>query len=229
MPLILPREAIVFTAKHLQTYQVGLTFFGIFSSNFLAVVTMPWWKKRLAAQADPKTGIITPEARLGPAKLGCFLTPTGLFIFAFTAYKEVHWIGPVIGSTIFGMGTFYLFFSIFIYTTTNWRPVAASALGANSLVRCTMAAVFPLFADQMVNRLTPTGAVALLAGLNCLMVSLLFSSTSFRPARLSLMGHAAFPPLSRFLCPLFFRAMALKSVQEAVSLLDECNLVSYLV
>lgn len=58
-----------------------------------------------------------------------------------------------------------------MYTTANWRPVAASAMGANSTIRCIMAAAFPLFAVQMVHCLSSADAIGLLAGLNCLMVS----------------------------------------------------------
>lgn len=163
--------AIVFTEKGLNTYQGGLCFLGITVANLIALCTMPFFNNRLLAQANPKTGMPIPEARLDCAKLGCILSPIGLFIFAFTSYRNVPWIAPVIGSAIFGMGCYYLFFSIFMYTTANWRPVAASAMGANSTVRCIMAAAFPLFTVQMVHRLSNAGAVGLLAGLNCLMVS----------------------------------------------------------
>lgn len=146
---------------------------GILVSNLIALGSMPLWKRHLLTQADPTTGIPPPEARLAPAKLGCFLTPIGLFIFAFTSYPNVPWIGAVIGSALFGMGCYYLFFSIFIYTTINWRPVAASAMGANSTVRCIMAAAFPLFAIQMIHRLSSPGAAAFLAGLNCLLVCIM--------------------------------------------------------
>jgi hypothetical protein len=137
----------------------------------IALAGMPLFNRQLQKQGNPPP----PEARLAPAKLGCFLTPIGLFIFAFTSYPAVPWIGAVIGAALFGMGSYYLFFSIFMYTTINWRPVAASAMGANSTVRCVMATVFPLFATQMIHKLSSPGAAALLAGLNCLLVSDLLS------------------------------------------------------
>lgn len=44
------------------------------------------------------------EYRLPPTIAGAFLVPAGLFMFAWTTYSSVHWIVPIIGSTIFGMG-----------------------------------------------------------------------------------------------------------------------------
>ena len=45
-----------------------------------------------------------PEFRLPQVMLGSVLVPAGLFWFAFTTYKSVHWIVPIIGSGVFGMG-----------------------------------------------------------------------------------------------------------------------------
>jgi hypothetical protein len=171
--LVPPLSAIVFSAHGFSEYQVGLSFLGLLVGNAIALSTMPLWKARLLSQADPTTRAPPLEARLEPSFVGAFLSPAGLFIFAFTSYPHVHWITPIIGSAIFGMGCIYIFFGIFSYAGANWRPVAASTLGANATLRCIFAAAFPLFAVPMAHRLTTVGAAALLAGLNCLMVSCL--------------------------------------------------------
>ncbi|OQE44445.1 hypothetical protein PENCOP_c002G06436 [Penicillium coprophilum] len=36
--------------------------------------------------------------------MGAPLVTIGLFIFAWTVYPDVHWIGPIIGSGVFGAG-----------------------------------------------------------------------------------------------------------------------------
>lgn len=41
--------------------------------------------------------------------------PAGMWIFAFTTYRHVHWIWPIIGSIPFGMGTVWTFNSVFTY------------------------------------------------------------------------------------------------------------------
>lgn len=132
---------------------------------------MPYWVKRLAKATEANNGVNPPEARLSLAKAGAVLCPAGLFTFAFTSYRNVHWIGPVIGSIPFGTGFIYIYVASFSYTVVQWRPVAASAMGANSVLRSCFAAGFPLFSIQMANRLGTTGTAALLAGLLCLMVS----------------------------------------------------------
>jgi hypothetical protein len=43
------------------------------------------------------------------------LTPIGLFWFAFTSYKSVHWIVPIIAEIPFGMGMIWTFTSVFTY------------------------------------------------------------------------------------------------------------------
>ncbi len=95
-----------------------------------------------------------------------------LFCVAFTSYKEVHWIAPIISSAPFGSGIYYVFTSVFTYLVTAYRPIAASAMASNSAMRSSFAAAFPLFAGPMYKRLGAPGAMALLAGLATLMIPL---------------------------------------------------------
>ena len=95
---------------------------------------------------------------------------------AFTSYKQVHWIAPIISSAPFGSGIYYVFTSVFTYLVTAYRPIAASAMASNSAMRSTFAAAFPLFAGPMYARLGAPGAMALLAGLTTLMTPLPFVS-----------------------------------------------------
>lgn len=74
------------------------------------VATDPLWHKnyaRLIKQREEQTGEVggsEPEFRLPPAIAGAFLVPAGLFMFGWTTYAAIHWIVPIIGSAIFGMG-----------------------------------------------------------------------------------------------------------------------------
>jgi hypothetical protein len=91
---------------------------------------------------------------------------------AFTTYRQVHWIVPIIASMFFGMGVVLSFTATFIYLVVAYRPIAASALAGNSFLRSTFAAAFPLFAPAMYHRLGTVGATALLAGLTAVMAPL---------------------------------------------------------
>jgi MFS family permease len=102
---------IVFEGNHGFTLsQTGLTFSGIFVGMVLGAATDPLWHKnyeRLIRQREIATGEIggsEPEYRLPPTIAGAIFVPIGLFMFAWTTYSSVHWIVPIIGSTIFGLG-----------------------------------------------------------------------------------------------------------------------------
>ncbi|PWN32616.1 MFS general substrate transporter [Meira miltonrushii] len=173
---------IVFAKHNFNDYQNGLSFLGLGIGVMSGVVLMKFWfAKRYTRLSEKNGGKAPPEARLDPAKLGAILCPIGLFIFAFTSYRNVHWIAPIIGSIPFGVGFLLIFTSVFTFTTDNWRPVAASGMGANSVARSIFAAAFPLFATQMASRLTTTGAAALLAGLNVVIIPLPFVFARYGP------------------------------------------------
>lgn len=62
---------------------------------------------RLIAKNSEVTGIegkSEPEFRLPSVIVGSVFVTVGLFWFAWTTFPWVHWIMPIIGSAIFGMG-----------------------------------------------------------------------------------------------------------------------------
>ncbi len=105
-------------------------------------------------------------------QVGGILVPLSLYWLAFTTYASVHWIVPIIASIPFGTGVYFVFASVFTYLVTAYRPIAASAMAANSAMRSAFAAAFPLFAGAMYHRLGTVGATALLAGLTTVMAPL---------------------------------------------------------
>lgn len=173
---------IVFAKHNFNDYQNGLSFLGLGVGVIVGVILMKFWYaaryKRLVQKLGEKPA---PETRLAPAKLGAFLCPISLFIFAFTSYRNVHWIGPIIGSIPFGTGFLLIYCSVFTFITDNWKQYAASGMGAHSFLRSIFAGAFPLFAVQMANRLSTTGAAALLGGLNVLVVPLPFVFARYGP------------------------------------------------
>ncbi|KAG1817105.1 major facilitator superfamily domain-containing protein [Suillus subaureus] len=81
------------------------------------------------------------EARLYLPCVAAFFLPIGIFIYAWTARPEVHWIAPAIGLTIFMSGGFVIY-------------MVSSAIAGQSLCRNLAASIFPLFTTQMFARLT---------------------------------------------------------------------------
>ncbi|CZS94866.1 probable benomyl/methotrexate resistance protein [Rhynchosporium agropyri] len=167
---------LVFTGNHgFSLSQVGLSFLGIFVGMVLAATTDPIWHKnyaRLIRQREERTGEVggsEPEYRLPPSICGAVLVPSGLFMFAWTTYSSVHWIVPIIESTIFGMGTLLVFSGIFTFLVDAYPLYAASSLAANSFARSSFAAAFPLFGIQMYHTLGDQWATSLLAFLTLAM------------------------------------------------------------
>lgn len=103
--------ALVFRTNHDFTLsQIGLTFLGIFVGMVSGILTDPLWHKnylRLVRNREKATGEkggSEPEYRLPPSIMGAPLVCIGVFWFGWTTYRSVHWILPIIGSSIFGMG-----------------------------------------------------------------------------------------------------------------------------
>ncbi|KAK4093182.1 hypothetical protein Purlil1_2339 [Purpureocillium lilacinum] len=168
---------LVFGNNHgFNVWQTGLAFLGIMVSMLLGVATDPLWHRiraRLIRKYERETGVSgasEPEFRLPPAILGSLLAPAGLFMFGWSTYPWVHWIVPIIGSAIFGMGNVLLFTGIFTFLVDAYPLYAASALAANAFVRCLFAAAFPLFGDQMYKKLGYQWASSLLAFLTVAML-----------------------------------------------------------
>lgn len=102
---------IIFETNHgFELYQVGLSFLGLLVGMLAGIATLPYWdrkyrgliKRREAEGGEP--GGSEPEYRLPPAIAGAVLVPIGLFLFGWTTYSSIHWIVPIIGSAVFGMG-----------------------------------------------------------------------------------------------------------------------------
>ena len=121
---------------------------------------------------EERNGDPPPEFRLVMGQVGGVLVSISLFCLAFTTYKDVHWIAPIIVSVPFGTGTYLVFTSSYTYLVVAYRPIAASAMASNSLMRSMFAAIFPLFSTQMYHALGTVGATALLACIATLMAPL---------------------------------------------------------
>lgn len=144
-------------------WQVGLSFLGILVGMVLGAALNPIWHSMHRKLVKENHGASEPEFHLPSSIAGAVLVPIGLFWFAWSSFHWVHWILPIVGSAIFGCGTLLSFNGIFTFLgmlrprryATRARPnrrltrltnlvdsypfYAASALAANSFLRCTFA------------------------------------------------------------------------------------------
>ena len=135
----------------------GLAFSGVAVGMIGAVIyTIPDNQRYLQAEAagiDKGEGGAAPEARLPPSMIGSVWIPIGLFIFAWTHYPSIHWSVSIIFTAPFGFGMVLVFLSIMNYLIDSYTIYAASVLAANSVLRSTFGAIFPLFTTYMYDNL----------------------------------------------------------------------------
>lgn len=155
--------------------EVGLSFLGLIIGMIIASLIAPHFvDKRIIYLTAQNNGVCEPEFRFFSIKIGVFIVPAGLLIMAWTSYSYVHWIAPIIGSGVYGVGTILVFNGIFGYTVDAYRLYAASAMATNSFIRSIMAGVFPLFGLQMYSKMNLHWANTLLALFACLLIPVAF-------------------------------------------------------
>lgn len=147
--------------------QVGLIFLCVLVGCIIAIAA--YWSY-LFLVVEPKfesaKHSFPPEFRLIPALYAVFGPPIGLFLFAWTARADIHWVVPTIGITIFSGSSFVVFQCITVYIPSSYPPYAASLFAGNDFFRAGFAAAAVMFAGPMFAKLGIARGVSLLGGLS---------------------------------------------------------------
>lgn len=114
---------------------IGLVIFGITSDKFI--------------KAKAAKGEALPEHRLMTMVFGAPAIPIGLFWYGWSAQAKTHWIVPILGTSLFGIGLTTVFLPILTYLVDAYTAHAASALAANTVLRSIVGAVLPLAGRSM--------------------------------------------------------------------------------
>ncbi|KIX06963.1 uncharacterized protein Z518_04939 [Rhinocladiella mackenziei CBS 650.93] len=155
------------TRHHFNTEQSGAVFSAISIGTILATF-ISIYQAKIAKRHWPKLDT-SPEGRLYFACLESALLPIGLFWFGWTTYSSVPWISPILAIGCAEMGIFVIYLAVFNYLADVYHRYASSALAAQSFMRNLLAAVFPLFTDQMFQNLGYPQASSLLGGISALL------------------------------------------------------------
>lgn len=147
----------------------GAAFVGLFIGSVVAAMFHPLQERYYLRQVARNDGKGVPEARMHLARFGTFLLPISLFWFAWTSFRNVHWIVPIIASTFFGAGIYIIILAVLNYVVDSYQSYAASALAGVILIRNLVGAGFPLFGTQMYDYLGLEWASSLLAFLSLTM------------------------------------------------------------
>ncbi|KAI0390779.1 MFS general substrate transporter [Xylariaceae sp. FL0594] len=146
------------------TSLVGLAFLGLGVGSFVGVIlysaTSDRYIARKAAEADriaEETGTekqgMKPEYRLPLLPLGSACIPAGLFLYGWSAQYKVHWIVPIIGTGLCGVGNILVFFCIQTYLVDAFTVYAASAIASNTIIRSVVGGVLPLAGLRLFEKL----------------------------------------------------------------------------
>ncbi|OJK00115.1 hypothetical protein ASPACDRAFT_28328 [Aspergillus aculeatus ATCC 16872] len=141
----------------------GLMFIPLAIGVLMSAACAPFVNKHYLSLYKKYNGKPPAEARLIPMMFSCWLIPIGLFIFAWTSYPRLHWIGPAIGGWPVGFGFIFLYNSANNYLVDTYQHQAASALAAKTFLRSIWGASTVLFTEQMYARLGYQWASSLLA------------------------------------------------------------------
>ncbi|AEO58214.1 hypothetical protein MYCTH_2118654 [Thermothelomyces thermophilus ATCC 42464] len=116
---------------------LGLAYMARFSDRTIA--------KRAAAATATAT-MATPEDRLPLVVTlpGALAFPAGLFLYGWSVECRVHWAVPLLGTAVTGFGSILVFVGIQTYLIDAFEKYAASAVGANTVLRGTVGALLPL-------------------------------------------------------------------------------------
>jgi MFS transporter, DHA1 family, multidrug resistance protein len=152
----------------------GLAFLGILIGAFVVLGPFFYYNYKHVEPQFDSDGNLRPEVRLQPAMVGAFFIPVCLFWFGWSARPSIHWIMPIIGSSLFSIGTFLMFMAVLSYLGDAYPKYIASVYAGNDLVRSAFGAGFPLFAKAMYDKLGIGWASSLLAFLSASFIPIPF-------------------------------------------------------
>ncbi|KAH8652629.1 major facilitator superfamily domain-containing protein [Tricladium varicosporioides] len=156
----------MWTEKYNQSIRIGSLNYISFAIGLIAGVNVAgplsdYVYTRLKFRND---GIGRPEFRVPPMAIGTTLVPIGLLWWGWSGGARLHWIVPNLGSLIFAMGVYICSGCVSVYTIDAYTRYSASAISTNLVARSLTAALFPLFAPYMFDKLGFGLGATVLAG-----------------------------------------------------------------
>ncbi|KAH8650084.1 major facilitator superfamily domain-containing protein [Xylariales sp. PMI_506] len=159
----------------------GLPYISLGLGTFLAWVAHHFQMRKYNKLVADPNHTITPEARLYGAMFGAVWLPVGLFIYSFTQYGFLSWVGPVIGLVPIAFGIYFVFESTYSYTADCYGESASSAIAGQGLMRNSLGAVTPLFASAFFNNVGSQYAGLILALLGTVLSLIPFVMFKYGP------------------------------------------------
>ena len=128
--------------------ELGLSFLGIGVGNIIGLAIFTLTSDRYIRYRASQ-GKLKPEDRLIHVILSGPLVAVGLFWYGWSAQAHTHWIVPIAGSSLIGMGNILFFTAIMGYLVDTFTEYAASAIAANTVLRSIGGTLLPLAGRRM--------------------------------------------------------------------------------
>ncbi|KAG8836048.1 hypothetical protein FRC17_010512 [Serendipita sp. 399] len=173
--LFLAYPVVFVVGHHFNALESGLTFLPLFLGGVIAIFAYIFlFAPRYQKVSEAYNGRAPPEARLPMAKWGGIILGVSMLWFGWTSYPSISVWPPILAGLGIGASVVLLFLSLFNYLIDAYLLVAASALASSTVVRSAFGAAFPLFGNQMYEKLNPRIASTVLAAITFVMVPVPF-------------------------------------------------------
>lgn len=147
----------VFEQWGFEPYQIGLCFLSSIIGYVISYLTfLPViWHHNKTRKVNPDQ--LSPESRLWWLLFLAPLLSIGLFGFSWTSLgpPQVHWIAPLIFTSIIGIANYAVYKSSIDYMIAAYGVYAASATGGNDLARDFLAGIAALYAHPFYENVGP--------------------------------------------------------------------------
>ena len=112
----------------LNTLEVGLCFLGIAGGITFGPLVNIIQEKYYQRRVRQANGANIPESRVRMGKIAAITHPISLFWFAWTTYKSINPVVPVLATALWGWSFYVLILMSYQYTEDSYKDFAASAL-----------------------------------------------------------------------------------------------------
>ncbi|KAK1837868.1 cycloheximide resistance protein [Colletotrichum chrysophilum] len=134
-------------ASGLTSIGIGVGF--ILGLLFVGAVSDPW----SAYLTKKNDGAAKPEFRLPTLVIGAIFVPVGLFWYGWSAEYKAHWIVPIMGTALLGIGIVTAYTTTATYLIDAYTVYSASVMAASAILRCLFGALLPLAGSAMFDAL----------------------------------------------------------------------------
>lgn len=134
---------------HFTTATSGLAYLGLGIGMIISIVLFAVLSDKLLHQ--PREGSLErPELRLILMMWSTPVIPVGFLWYGWSADKVTHWIVPIMGTLVIGLGAFLTLMPAQLYLVDAFGiEAAASALAANTVLRSLFGTLLPLAGPAM--------------------------------------------------------------------------------